>query len=191
MANTNNAYFGIDITEISSWIPVSKIPSNGSKEQDVLNEKYGKAGVYQVALTSDIEEIGDSIVHPKIGYTGKSKDILTRTYEIRQPSGPHGASRYIRQNGYDKDTEVRVRYIYTSVDDYSSLEKEIHYESQKKYGYRFAWTKASAGNDGVFSQMIDLSNKLTADEILDIIPLLKQLAVQKNTEEFLERLREV
>jgi hypothetical protein len=191
MANTSITYSGIEITSISPWIPVSKVPSNGSREQESLNERYGKSGVYQVALTSDIEEIGDSIVHPKIGYTGKSKDIITRTYDIRQPAGSHGAGRYIRQNGYDKDTDVKVRYIYTSSDDCASLEREIHEESRKKYGYRFAWTSASAGNDGVFSQMIELSNKLTVDEILDIIPLLKQLAVQKNSEEFLERLKEV
>jgi hypothetical protein len=119
MTNTNLVYSDIEITAISEWIPVSKIPSSGSKEQETLDEKYGKVGVYQIALTSDIEEIGDALVHPKIAYTGKSRDIITRTYNIRQPSGSHGAGRHIRQQGYDKDADVRVRYLYTSADDFS------------------------------------------------------------------------
>jgi hypothetical protein len=191
MTNTNLVYSDIEITAISEWIPVSKIPSSGSKEQETLDEKYGKVGVYQIALTSDIEEIGDALVHPKIAYTGKSRDIITRTYNIRQPSGSHGAGRHIRQQGYDKDADVRVRYLYTSADDFSNLERTIHEETKKKYGYRFAWTAASAGNDGTFSQMMELSNRLTSDEIIDIVSLLKQLAIQKNAEEFLERLKEV
>jgi hypothetical protein len=32
---------------------------------------------------------------------------------------------------------------------------------------------------------------LTTDEILDIIPILKQIAITKNQEEFMERLNEV
>ena len=81
--------------------------------------------------------------------------------------------------------------IYTSEEDYSDLEKAIHKDSQDMFGYRFEWTTASAGNDGTYSQVIDLCNKLTVDEIFDIIPLLKQLAITKNQEEFMERLKEV
>jgi hypothetical protein len=191
MTDTSTTYAGIEITAISPWIAISRIPSKDSKEQEALNEKYGKIGVYQVALTSDIDDIGNNIVHSKIGYTGKSRDITTRTYDIRQPAGSHGAGRYIRQNGFDKKTEVKIRYLYTSADDYTSLEKAIHDDTKKKYGYRFAWISASAGNDGVFSQVVELANKLTTDEIIDIIPLLKQLAIKKNNEEFLERIREV
>lgn len=183
-------HFGIPVV-ITDWISVSKIPSTNSSEQDRLNDLYGRCGVYQVALTEDIESIGQALVHPKIGYTGKSKDILTRTYDIRQPAGSHGAGRYIRQKGYCKEKEVKVRYIYTSQEDFSKLEKKIHDSTFEKYGYRFAWTEASAGNDGVYSQILDLSNKLTIEEIFDIIPTLKQLAIQKNAENFLERLKDI
>ena len=190
MTNRPNTHFDISTT-ITGWMPVSKIPSSGSSEQDRLNDLYGRSGVYQVALSEDISDIGDSIVHPKIGYTGKSKDILTRTYDIRQPAGSHGAGRYIRQNGYNKETDVKIRYLYTSSEDYTNLERLIHEQSYLKYGYRFAWTDASAGNDGTYSQLLELSKKLTVEEIFDIIPVLKQLAIQKNAENFLERLNEL
>lgn len=190
MNSCEKTYFNIPMT-ITDWMPVSKIPSSGSSEQDRLNDMYGRSGVYQVALTEDVESIGQDLVHPKIGYTGKSKDILTRTYDIRQPAGSHGAGRYIRQNKYCKEKDVRVRYVYTSQEDYTNLEREIHDESKNRYGYRFAWTDASAGNDGTYSQLLELSNKLTVEEIFDIIPVLKQLAIKKNTENFLERLNEL
>ena len=181
---------GIQVV-LTDWVSVSKIPSTGSSEQDRLNDMYGKSGVYQVALTEDIESIGQSLVHPKIGYTGKSKDILARTYDIRQPAGSHGAGRYIRQNGYNKETDVKIRYAYTSSEDCSKLEKNIHDECTNEYGYRFSWTEASAGNDGCYSQLLELSNKLTVEEIFDIIPVLKQLAIQKHTDNLLERWKDL
>jgi len=180
-----------DSITVSPWIPVDKIPSNGHKDYDAMNDKFGTVGVYQVALTEDIDDIKDSLVHPKIGYTGKSKSILSRTYDIRQPAGTHGAGRYLRQNNINKSTEAKIRYIYASEEDYSDLEKLIHDETKNQYGYRFHWTTASAGNDGTYSQIVDLANKLTVDEIFDIIPLLKQLAMTKNQEEFMEKLSEV
>lgn len=184
-------YKDFEIGTVTPWIPVDKIPSNGHKDYDSMNEKFGTVGVYQLALSEDIDDIGEDLVHPKIGYTGKSKSILSRTYEIRQPSGNHGVGRYIRQQGLDKSTGVKIRYIYTSEEEYSDLERQIHKDTKDTYGYRFAWTTASAGNDGTYSQVVDLANKLTVDEIFDIIPLLKQLAVQKNHQEFMERLSEV
>lgn len=190
MTQPSSTHFGINVT-ITDWIPVSSIPSSDSSEHDRFNDTYGKTGVYQVALTEDIESIGQALVHPKIGYTGKSYNIHTRTYNIRQPSGSHGAGRYIRQNGYCKEKDVKVRYVYTSPGDYANLERKIHDQSFEKYGYRYAWTDASAGNDGTYSQLLELLTKLTIEEIFDIIPVLKQLAIQKNAENFLERLNEL
>lgn len=184
-------YKDFEISAVSPWIAIDHIPSNGHKNYDAMNDKFGTVGIYQVALTSDIEEIGDELVHPKIGYTGKSKAILSRTYDIRQPSGSHGAGRYIRQQGLNKETDVKIRYVYCSEDDYTGLERSIQEETQSVHGYRFAWTTASAGNDGTYSQMVELAKKLTVDEIFDIIPMLKQLAITKNQEEFMERLNEV
>lgn len=180
----------IEILAVTPWISVDQIPSDGNKNREAMDEKYGTCGVYQVALAEDIDEIADDLVHEKVGYIGKSKDILTRTYSIRAPSGSHGAARYIRQNDLDR-SRVKVRYLYTSADDYSLLEESLHKEMNDRFGYRFAWTEASAGNSGNYSSILDLAKRLTSDEILDIIPALKEIALNKNQEEFLNRLSEV
>jgi len=179
--------------KVTPWISVSQIPSDGAEEtRRKLIEQYGDAGVYQVALTKDIDKIGSDFVHEDIGYTGMSKaGILTRTYSIRAPSGTHGAARYIREHDLDRETDVKIRYIYTEVDEAHPLEQEIQRQTQEQYGYKFKWHTASAGNAGNVSQILDLSKKLTTDEILDIIPILKQIAIIKNQEEFMERLNEV
>jgi len=182
---------GIQIIGRSPWIPISKIPTKDTADFLDLNEKYGTCGIYQVAETKYIEEIGNEVIHDKIGYTGKSGSILQRTYDIRQPKGTHGAGRYIRQNDLCKEAEVKIRYIYTSSEDYKSLEDYIHHETTRNYGFRFAWKDASQGNVGVYSQWLELSKRLTADEILSGIPNLKELAIEKNMEEFQERLNEV
>ena len=184
-------YNGFNITYVSKWIPVSEIPSNGNKVRDRLNEAYGKSGVYQVAERKDIADIGDNLVHAKIGYNGKSGDILSRTYDIRQPKGSHGAGRYIRQNDICKETEAVIRYVYCPLDEISDLEKSIHDETFKLYGYRFAWVDASAGNAGAFSQFLELAKKLSKDELLDSIASIKQIAREKNEEEFEQQLSEV
>lgn len=180
----------IEILSVTPWISVDQIPSDGNKNRDAMNAKYGTAGVYQVAMAEDLDDIGDDLVHEKIGYIGKSKDILTRTYSIRAPKGSHGAARYIRQNDLDR-SEVKVRYLYTAVEDYALLEECLHNEMKSVYGYRFKWTEASAGNDGNYSSLLDLAKRLTSDEILDIIPALKEIALSKNQEEFMNRLSEV
>ena len=180
----------IEIVAVTPWISVDQIPSDGNKNRDVMNEKYGTSGVYQVAMAEDLDEIGSDLVHEKIGYIGKSKDILTRTYSIRAPKGSHGAARYIRQNNLDR-SEVKIRYLYTSPEDHALLEESLHKQMNDVYGYRFAWTEASAGNDGNYSSILDLAKRLTSDEILDIIPALKEIALNKNQEEFLNRLSEV
>jgi hypothetical protein len=180
----------IEILSISPWIPVDQIPTDRSKIYDSMNEKYGTCGVYQVALAEDLTDIGEDLVHENIGYIGKSKDILSRTYNIRAPKGSHGASRYIRQNELDR-SQVKIRYLYTSPDDYSLLEEILHNEMKNQFGYRFKWTEASAGSDGNYSHILDMTRRLTSDEILDIIPSLKEIALAKNQEEFLTRLNEV
>lgn len=183
-------YNDIEISAVTPWISVDQIPSDGNKNREAMNEKYGTCGVYQVALAEDIDEIADNLVHEKVGYIGKSKDILTRTYSIRAPNGDHGAARYIRQNDLDR-SEVKIRYLYTSPEDYALLEESLHNEMNSEYGYRFAWTDASAGNDGNYSSILDLAKRLTSDEILDIIPALKEIALNKNQEEFLSKLSKV
>lgn len=175
---------------VSPWMPVSKIPAGGQL-YDTLVEKYGDCGVYQVALTQDVEIIGDEFVHELIGYTGKSGSILSRTYTIRQPAGSHGVARYIRENELDREKDVMIRYIYCDHKDFTALETAIHKQTEEKFGKRFCWSTASAGNDGSYSQCVDLAKKLTIDEIFDLIPLLKKIATEKNQENFEQRLSEL
>lgn len=171
------------------WIPVADVPTK-PEEVEKLAEMFGTSGVYQVALTEDIEEIGDNIVHEKIGYIGKSTNVVGRTYAIRMPSGDHGASRYIRQNNLDRKTDVRLRYLYT--EDQDILERGLHNMTKALYDYDFQWREASGGTDGVYSQVLDLTEKyLTAEQILDIIPEIKKMAIKKNQQKFMDKIREV
>ena len=171
------------------WIPVADVPTK-PEEVEKLAELFGTSGVYQVALTEDIEDIGENLVHEKIGYIGKSTNVVGRTYVIRMPSGDHGASRYIRQNNLDRKTQVKLRYLYT--DDQSTLERGLHNMTKEKYGYDFKWREASGGTDGVYSQVLDLTEKyLTTEQILDMIPELKKMAIKKNQQEFMDKIREV
>lgn len=171
------------------WIAVADVPTK-PEEVEKLAEMFGTSGVYQVALSEDIEEIGDDVVHEKIGYIGKSTNVVGRTYVIRMPSGDHGASRYIRQNNLDRKTDVKLRYLYT--EDQSTLERGLHNMTKAQFGYDFKWREASGGTDGVYSQVLDLTEKyLTTDQIIDMIPELKKMAIKKNQQEFMDKIREV
>lgn len=181
----------IEVTHISDWIPVADIPTQSNEKYNFLNEQYGTVGIYQVAMSKNIGDIQEDLIHSKIGYTGKSTNLLNRTYSIRQPSGDHGANRYIRQNNLDKSQDVVIRYIYCSLDDYTNLECKIHKKTEELYGYRFEWISASAGNDGNKSTIIDLAEKLTSEEIINIISELKNIAIGINQREFLKKLKEV
>lgn len=178
------------ISYISDWMPVSQIPTTRSVKYNLLNKAHGTTGVYQVALTKHLDDIGSELVHSKIGYTGKSNVILDRTYSIRAPKGTHGASRYIRQEGLDRDNDVCIRYIYCDESSVTALENNIFDETFSKFGYRFLWADASAGTSGKYSLMIDLANGLSADELLNAIMELKELAIEKNQAEFLQKMEE-
>ena len=173
-----------DVTHVSEWIRVSEIPTHKNTKYHTMNEAYGTVGVYQVALTKDIEEIGSEFIHEKIGYTGKSYDVLGRTYSIRAPKGSHGASRYIRQMGYDREKEVCVRYLYSTDAKVTELENAIFDLSLKMFGHRFQWADASAGTSGKYSQMMDLASGLSSAELINAIIEFKELAIEKSQEEF-------
>jgi hypothetical protein len=177
----------VKIADISDWRPVSQIPSNGSTERDNDNS----SGVYQIAHVSDIKEIGDTLVHQNIGYTGKGKNVYDRTYTVRQPKGSHGVNRYIKQNNLCKESEVFVRYIFCDVSDIKKLEDWIHNNTTKAYGYTFKWREASEGNDGKYSRAQDALEELTSIELLDIISFARELAVSKNAVEFQNKLKSV
>jgi len=177
-----------DIVAVGEWKRVSEIPYKYSPEVDDMNEDVGDHGVYQVAAESELDNIGDSIVHPEVLYTGKSKNIHVRTYGIRQPNGSHGASRYMREHKLDRE-KYYVRILYTTVDP-KDLEREIHNESEKKFGNRFKWKEASAGNDGNLSKVLDLLNKLSVDDLLTVKGNLKDAYLKRSKEEALQQWEE-
>lgn len=154
------------IVEVSGWRKVSEIPASDSLQAE-LDAKHTCAGIYQVALASDVEKIGDNLIHEDICYTGESGSIHARTYTIRQPRGSHGASVYIRENGLSKD-EVLIRYCYTDQNtrDHKSLESEIHATTTKMFGKKFKWKEASAGNDGRYTRILDDMKRLTSAEMI-------------------------
>ena len=171
------------ISHITDWMPVSEIPTDRQAKYRIMNEAHGTIGVYQVALTKDTTAIGKELIHPEIGYTGSSKTILNRTYNIRTPKGSHGASRYIRQAGLDRENDVCIRYIYASEVKFLDLENTIFDLTNRKYGYRFKWIEASGGTSGKYSQMMDYAASLTSGELLEALTELKEMIIQKAREE--------
>lgn len=183
----------ITITNKTGWMPIDdrSAPTKDSKLYDELNDKFGTSGVYQVALTTDVDEIGDELIHDKIGYTGMSKNILGRIYSIKAPSGRHGVNTYAKSNNIDKEKDLRIRYLYTAPEDADPLEKAIFKETLEAFGQRFAFTEASGGNAGNYTRFIDDANRLTVDELLEAISEIKKIAKFKNNEEFALRLEEL
>lgn len=171
------------IIKVSEWKKISELPAN-PPIHDKLDEEFSQCGVYQVAMKTDIDKIGDEIIHELITYTGKSdKGIHLRTYGIRQPSGKHGASIYIRENKLNRE-DIVIRYLYTDSKslDHQALEKEVHDTSLKMFGKKFAWKQASAGKDGRFTRILDDCKHLTSSELLQLKSDIKDFyfdAIQK------------
>ena len=180
----------INIKHITDWFPISDIPTEKNPLYDELNAEYGTYGIYQVAYKEHTKDIGKSLIHENIGYTGKSETILNRTYAIRIPSGTHGVSRYIRQNNIDR-SKVFIRYVYCDGADFTTLETKIQEKSKTQFGYTFQWLEASAGSNGRVHLILDEGKKLTSEELLFIISEYKKFAIETNAKEFLEKLSEV
>jgi len=165
--------------KVSDWMPVSQFPSKRTKRAADLETELGKFGVYQVALYRDIEEIDQNLVHPLIGYTGKSTTIISRIYDIKasaqnKNNSAHGAGRYIRQNNINLD-DVYVRILNTEEGEESNLEYSIHNATMDEYSQRFAWKTASSGNDGLVSDLLDRIEKLDDPDVIDdIIKLARE-----------------
>jgi hypothetical protein len=158
------------ITIKTEWRAVVSIPSTKTKLYYERVEGEGEVGVYQIALNKDIAEIGESIIHPLIGYTGKSKSIHSRTYSIR--GGGHNVCKYLRQNNIASN-DVFVRLLLVEPGNEAELESRIQAETEKLYGSRFGWKEASAGKDGDEYEIIELFNTLTIIQQYDILKQLK------------------
>lgn len=168
------------ISNVTDWRSVEHIPSGGSIAEKQINDKYGLSGVYQFCHINDMEEIGDELIHPLIGYIGQSKDIVSRTYTVRAPKGNHGVNRIIKQRDWDRGS-VYVRWIFCELP--VELERYLHAEMISKHGYSFAWREASDGNDGLYSRALDSLDGLTYDELCDIISQAKIKAREVKIEE--------
>jgi|TARA_R110002167_G_scaffold53453_3_gene153308 hypothetical protein len=188
------------IVNTSDWNPISWIPSTNSATWKKFVKTHGVdgkiPGCYQVALTKDIESIGDDVVHNSIGYTGKAKDVIGRTGGIRAPKGRHGARLYIDKNNLSRETDVVVRYLIAADEDKATeLENFLHKESELAFGARFAWREASGGIDGKYDNILSEVEYLTATQMLDIIgdimELSKQKALQEHEELILRKIESV
>ena len=184
------------IINTSEWYPISWIPSTNSSEWKKFVKAYGVGGkipgCYQVALSKDVVDIGDAIVHERIGYNGKAKDVIGRTGGIRAPKGRHGARLYIDKNNLCRENDVAIRYLITASEDASTeLENLLHKQHEEMFGYRFAWKDASGGIDGKYDKILAEAEYLTAKQGLDIIKDLKELFMNKAVSEYQEKLDNV
>ena len=126
MEITTNKGKTINVVAVSDWMPVTKIPGVNSKAYNELVDKFGMpSGCYQFAKTEHVEDIGKELIHKQIGYTGTGKDVFGRTGNVRSPSGKHGVNRVIRAEGWDKENDVRVRYLFCEMEDAADLENHI------------------------------------------------------------------
>ena len=180
----------------TDWYPISWIPSTNSSTWKEFVKQHGVGGkipgCYQTALTTDIKDIGDSIVHEAIGYNGKAKDVIGRTGGIRAPKGRHGVRRYIDSNNLCREKDVVIRYLITENEDTSTeLENALHKEFDNRFGFRFAWKTASGGLEGKYDNILAEAEYLTSKAGLDLIKDLKELFLAKSIEEYQEKLDNV
>lgn len=171
------------IKKVIQWMPVMEIPTAQSKAWKALGGEM--CGVYQFALAEDIEEIGDAIVHEKIGYNGRSENMLGRTYGVRAAKGKHGVRHYCDQFGIDRN-KVRVRYLLTETpEDAQALETWIHNQTEAtaSHEYKYAWIEASGGLDGATTYIMSLISELDSIDIQNIVVEARQIGIDKYTAE--------
>ena len=165
------------IEKVVDWMPVLAIPSKDSKSYKSLGGAL--EGCYQFALAEDIDEIGDNIIHEKIGYTGRGSDVISRSGSVRAPKGNHGVRHFIDQNGIDRE-EIRVRYLVTNSS--AELENYIHEKTSEiaSHEFRFAWKEASGGIDGTVTYILSQIQDLThSSQITEIVQKARQIGMDK------------
>jgi len=178
--------------KLSEWMQVSEIPSNRTPlANDIIESQIGTdSGCYQVALTADIADIGASVIHKDIGYTGMSKTLFARTGNIRSENGKHGVNVYIREHGLCKETEVSIRYLGPTSNmkgktPFKTLEKRIQDETKKQFGYKlgFKWEEASGGNAGNYLRTRDtIASTFTYEDTIKLLTEMKEMVKDKALE---------
>lgn len=182
------------IKKTTEWYPISWIPSVNTNEARKFMDEFEVGGAvrgcYQVALRKDIDIIGEELVHEKIGYNGKSKDVLKRTSAIRAPKGRHGVRNYLDNNKLCRERDVVIRYLIVEniANKEQELEKWLHSEHQKCFGWDFAWREASGGIDGKYDQVLAELDYLTSDQLLALMGDIMEISKQKAAEEYEEKL---
>lgn len=154
------------------WQPLTTFESRNSRKVAENKAKYGTSGVY---LVTTKDHLTSDVIDGSIGYVGKSSNIFNRVYDIR--GGEHGARKYINSKGIAPE-DVYVKLLFTEEEGESLLEKLIHDENQKKFGYRFAWKEASGGNDGALTRILSDIDKLeNEDELKKIAEFVEEKAI--------------
>lgn len=148
------------IISMLDWQPLTWFESRNSRKVAENKSKYGTCGVY---LVSTKDNLTSNLIDSTIGYVGKSGNIFSRVYDIR--GGEHGARKYITSKGINPE-DVYVKILFTEEEGQSLLERLIHEENQKNFGYRFAWREASGGNDGALTRILSDIDKLENEEEL-------------------------
>lgn len=148
--------------KVTNWIRLNDIPSQGSYVElatrtarfweDLLGSKWvnkSRAGVYQVSLKKPTE-----LIHKDICYIGESDCLPKRLSDLRSAAGEgnkvahHMCGVYIREEGININ-KIYVRCIIAEDDgDKQSIERWLHSEHKKQFGYRvgYAWEEASGGH---------------------------------------------
>ena len=169
---------------VSKWIPVTSIPASPGLRMEFMEEhKIGKHGCYQFAHKNDLKKL-NGIVDcntQKILYTGKSKNMVVRTYGVRSKNGKHNARAFLWQT-YDVN-DLYVRYITTvNVKQTTDLEKAIHKANVDKFGKRYAHNGVSGGPKGDVTKTIDLISRIeNLDELKTIALAIKERSGQLTT----------
>lgn len=142
------------------WQPLNTFESRNTRKTIETTAKYGSYGVYLVT-TKDC--LTDNVIDSNIGYVGKSSNLLARVYDIK--GGEHGARKYYNSKNINIE-DVYVKLLFTKEGDETILERIIHDENSKLFGYRFAWKEASGGNDGALTRVLAEIDKMDLEEDL-------------------------
>lgn len=180
------------IEHVTDWFPLSDIGSSSSNRmEEYWNLLYAgeHVGVYQVSL-----EQPKDLVHPEIGYIGKSKILPTRLYELnlntRSPiSDAHNCGRYLRETGIDIN-QIFVRIIFTDPKMYGDVEMDLQKQMTDRFNYPmgFKWTKATAGQDSAFYKAKNCIRSLSIDDMYKLKMLFDEEIINRTVENVLKNL---
>jgi hypothetical protein len=185
------------IKHVTPWMTLDDIGSSTSKDMgkywsNLYDGDY--IGVYQVSL-----EQPEELIHPEIGYIGKSKILPTRMYELSNntrslKSNHHNCGRYLRDQGITTD-KIYFRCLFADEQSYGDLESYLQDQMTEKYGYStgFKWIQASAGTQSTFLKFKDIVNRLKPEELYEangyIISRMVQEEILKQKKEPLDNFK--